>query len=171
MNEKLRTFRLLALAGAALLLVACKKGDWPEGMAPIHWDRDTCAQCAMVISDPRFAAELRGGPSNTAFKFDDIGCLSVWLREKSAAHPWAQAPETRIWVAGFDSPGRDAILWLDARMAHYIERSSPMGFNFAAVAQPSEKAARFDEVQQDAWARQERHRSMRAFPSRHGGAQ
>ena len=53
----------LTLTGGLLLapLAGCgKQGHWPEGMAEIKWDRDTCARCNMVISDPRFAAELRG---------------------------------------------------------------------------------------------------------------
>ncbi|MCL2645230.1 MAG: hypothetical protein FWD51_07205, partial [Betaproteobacteria bacterium] len=73
----MRAFRFSAFAAALLLLVACgKRGNWPEGMVPIHWDRDTCVSCAMAISDPRFAVELIHGKSaKGALKFDDIGCL------------------------------------------------------------------------------------------------
>ena len=38
----------LGIAGATVAagaLAACgKKGGWPEGMAEIKWDRDTCVQ-------------------------------------------------------------------------------------------------------------------------------
>ena len=81
----------LALSGGLLLapLAGCgKQGHWPEGMAEIKWDRDTCARCNMVISDPRFAAEMRGGEKGAVFKFDDIGCLVFWLRDKAAQFPW-----------------------------------------------------------------------------------
>ncbi len=124
------------LAASAFILAplsACgKKGSWPEGMAEIKWDRDTCVRCNMVISDPRFAAEMRGGEKNTAFKFDDIGCLVFWLRDKASQYPWMAAADTRMWVA--DSTDISGATWLDPRAAHYLGgRLSPMGYNFAAV--------------------------------------
>jgi hypothetical protein len=125
----------LFLSGGVLLapLAACgKKGNWPEGMDEIKWDRDTCVRCNMVISDPRFAAELRGGEKNTAFKFDDIGCLVFWLRDKAAQFPWMAAADARMWVA--DAADMSGATWLDARQAHYLGgRLSPMGYNFAAT--------------------------------------
>jgi hypothetical protein len=125
----------LLLSGGLLLapLSACgQKGNWPEGMAEIKWDRDTCVRCNMVISDPRFAAEMRGGEKDVAFKFDDIGCLVFWLRDKAAQHPWMAEPATRMWVA--DSSDMSGKTWLDARRAHYLGgRLSPMGYNFAAA--------------------------------------
>ncbi|MDR1849276.1 MAG: nitrous oxide reductase accessory protein NosL [Zoogloeaceae bacterium] len=139
----------------AVFVVACEKRDnWPEGMEPIHWDRDTCAHCGMVISDPRFAVELsRNEPKKVALKFDDIGCLIAWTNassKKTGARPWWEEPGegTRVWVADFNSPvdNRAALRWLDARVARYIERSSPMGFNFAAVENRSEEAIGFDEM-------------------------
>ncbi len=122
----------LILSPLAAALSACgKKGDWPEGMVEIKWDRDTCVRCSMVISDPRFAAQMRGGEKDTVFKFDDIGCLAFWLRDKAAQHPWMADAATRMWVA--DSSGMGA-RWLDPRTARFIGgKASPMGYNFAAV--------------------------------------
>ncbi len=72
------------LAVALSSLGACGKDDrWPEGMQPIKWDRDTCVVCNMVISDRRFAGQLRGGPKKTVFKFDDPGCVALWLNDKA----------------------------------------------------------------------------------------
>ncbi|HZV55082.1 MAG TPA: hypothetical protein VFF82_09100 [Rhodocyclaceae bacterium] len=125
-----------ALTPLAAALAACgKKGDWPEGMQPIVWDRDTCVRCSMVISDRRFAAEMRGGPKNTIFKFDDIGCAAFWLRDKAADHPWMAEAATRFWVADLASKGND-VHWLDARAAHYATKTSPMGYNFGALPHP-----------------------------------
>ncbi|MBI4987195.1 MAG: hypothetical protein HZC23_00070 [Rhodocyclales bacterium] len=125
----------LLLSGGLLLapLTGCgKQGNWPEGMAEIKWDRDTCVRCNMVISDPRFAAEMRGGEKNTAFKFDDVGCLVFWLRDKAAQYPWMAAADTRMWVA--DAADMSGATWLDAHQAHYLGgRLSPMGYNFAAA--------------------------------------
>jgi nitrous oxide reductase accessory protein NosL len=148
--RRCRFFTLVALV--AVLVVACgKRGNWPEGMEPIHWDRDTCAQCNMAISDPRFAVELRQGPKNTAYKFDDIGCLIVWTNaqaRKTGTPPWWEGTDARVWIADFGSmtANRETLLWLDARIARYIERSSPMGYNLAAVESSSERSIGFDGI-------------------------
>ncbi|MCL1860760.1 MAG: hypothetical protein FWG52_04395 [Proteobacteria bacterium] len=151
----MRRSHLLVFTAALLLLAACgQRGNWPEGMEPIHWDRDTCAQCGMAISDPRFALELlRGKPGSRAYKFDDIGCLIAWTNvssKRTGSPPWWEEPpsESRVWVADFNSltDNRDAMRWLDARAARYIERTSPMGHNLAAVENASEESIGFDEV-------------------------
>ncbi|MFV0370726.1 MAG: hypothetical protein ACK5JI_03665 [Azonexus sp.] len=127
----------LLLTPLAALLAACgKKDGWPEGMAEIKWDRDTCARCKMVISDRRFAAQLRGGPKDTVFKFDDIGCLVFWMREQADKYPWMLDAATRQWVADFNSKSREDMRWLDPKKALYATRTSPMGYNFAAVNTP-----------------------------------
>jgi hypothetical protein len=123
-----------ALTPLAAALSACGKDDrWPEGMQPIIWDRDTCVRCNMVISDRRFAAEMRGGAKNVVFKFDDIGCVMFWLRDKARDYPWITAAETHLWVADVGSKGND-VTWLEARTAAYTGKTSPMGYNFGAMA-------------------------------------
>lgn len=120
---------------ATLVLTACgDEGNWPEGMLPIKWDRDACVRCKMIISDPRFAVEIRGGPKKTAFKFDDMGCAATWRVEKMSTYPWMAEPETGFWVADYASKGAK---WLDALKANYLsDRTSPMGYNYAAFAEP-----------------------------------
>ncbi|MEI7611766.1 MAG: hypothetical protein WCK63_02590 [Betaproteobacteria bacterium] len=126
----------LIMTPLAAALSACGKNDGlPEGMQAIAWDRDTCTRCSMVISDRRFAAEMRGGTKDTVFKFDDIGCAVFWMRDKIAAHPWMSEASTRLWVAELSSHGSE-IKWLDAHKAHYITRTSPMAYNQGAVALP-----------------------------------
>jgi len=149
-----RTFLRFAAGGAfAAALGACGKQDsWPEGMVEIKWDRDTCVRCNMVISDPRFAAQLRGGDKNTAFKFDDIGCLVFWLRGKAAQHAWMAEPATRMWVA--DSTDMRGATWLDAHRAHYLGgRLSPMGYNFAAVRDAASGSLTFEAMREQVLAK------------------
>ncbi len=143
----------LLLTPLAAALSACSKGGWPEGMAEIKWDRDTCVVCSMVISDRRFAGQIRGGPDNAVFKFDDPGCMAVWLKEKAAKHPWAADAATRMWVADFESRSREEMQWLDPRRAYYVARTSPMGFNFAAVKAPQAGAIDFNDMSQHVLAR------------------
>jgi copper chaperone NosL len=138
----------LALAGFTLTplaaaLAGCSRADLPEGLVEIKWDRDTCVRCNMIISDRRFAAQAWGGPKKQTYKFDDIGCAVIWLK----AQGWGGDAAVRIWVA--DSGGSDAVNWLDARQAHYTGgKSSPMGYNFAAVRTPLPGSLDFTDMRQ-----------------------
>ncbi|MDR3054644.1 MAG: nitrous oxide reductase accessory protein NosL [Zoogloeaceae bacterium] len=136
-----RTFLARAAVGGLwltpllTLLTACRQSQqWPPGMVEIHWDRDVCARCGMVISDRRFAAQINADDGHVG-KFDDIGCLLCWLRDQAATQPWTRAGVTRFWVAAQDSSAEHPV-WLDPRAAHYLAQTSPMGYNFVAVAQP-----------------------------------
>lgn len=132
-----------AMTPLAALLSACgQHANLPEGMIEIVWDRDTCARCNMVISDRRFAVEAQGGPKGAHFKFDDIGCAVIWLKDQ----PWGADAATRVWVADVTGKGER---WLDARQAQYIGgRTSPMGYNFAAVAHPEAGSLAFEDMRQ-----------------------
>lgn len=133
----------IALTPLAAMLAACSKdAGWPEGMQPIKWDRDTCVVCSMVISERRFAGEMRGGPKNTVFKFDDPGCIGLWLYDKAAQFPWIKEPATKIWVADVGSRGNE-VNWLEARTAQYVAKFSPMGYNYGAVPHPQAGAVDF----------------------------
>ncbi|MDR1424942.1 MAG: hypothetical protein LBI92_10135 [Azoarcus sp.] len=137
----------LLLTPLAGLLAACgKNGDWPDGMAAIHWDRDTCTGCGMVISDRRFAMEVRGGPNDAAFKFDDIGCFFVWRKQAVIENPWLATAAARLWVADASAASTAAptARWLDPRAARYAEQSSPMGYNLAALPADQAGAAGID---------------------------
>jgi len=143
-------FLLTPLAAA---LSGCKQDSWPDGMAEIKWDRDTCARCSMVISDRRFAAQLRGGPDKAVFKFDDIGCMVFWLRDKADKYPWLAEAGTRFWVADFTSKSREEMRWLDPKRAQYMTKVSPMGYNFAAVSTPMPGSLDFTDMRQHTLAK------------------
>ena len=132
-----------ALTPLAAWLTACTdEGTWPQGMAAFKWDRDNCTRCKMSISDRRFAVQIRGGPKNMFFKFDDIGCATTWRAEKLKEYPWMTDAATRFWVAEFSGKG---VQWLDAREAHYLTgKTSPMGYNYAAFAQAQAGTVAFD---------------------------
>ncbi len=133
-----------ALTPLAALLSACGKSGWPEGMAEIKWDRDTCTRCRMAISDRRFAAQVRGGPKDQVFKFDDIGCVVFWLKEQA----WGNDANVRLWVADAASKP-DQLTWLDPRQAYYVAgKTSPMGYNFAAYGQAQAGSITFSEMRE-----------------------
>jgi len=156
--ERRRFLGRLAVGGflltpLAATLSGCKPdGDWPDGMAEIKWDRDVCTRCSMVISDRRFAGEIRGGPKDTVFKFDDPGCLVFWLANKVADHPWLTEAATKIWIADLGNKP-EAMKWLDPRQAYYVGKSSPMGYNFAAIAHPEAGSLDFESMRQHVLAK------------------
>jgi nitrous oxide reductase accessory protein NosL len=164
----------LCLTPLAALLAACSKNDgWPEGMAAIHWDRDACTACGMVISDRRFAVEARGGARDAVYKFDDIGCFIAWQEHAMDEHPWLATAQARLWVADASSiaPNGQPARWLDPRAARYIRQSSPMGYDLAAIPpdQAREEAVDFEEMRRRVKARIAN--AMRGTHAKHDGAQ
>jgi len=110
----------LALASLALLALACGRA---EGPAPIVWDREACAHCRMLISEPRFAAQLERA-SGDVESFDDPGCLLSALARSEGV-----APARALW---FHHVHDDR--WLDgAHVAFEEGHHTPMGYGLGAV--------------------------------------
>lgn len=83
----------------ALLFTACREAEIkPVDLAA----EDVCTHCKMAISEKQFAAEfirLDGDAS----KFDDIGCMMDYLKEKpdtKVAAYFFMDYETKNWVKG-----------------------------------------------------------------------
>lgn len=115
---------VLGLLAAAPLLAACK--EQTEGPEDIRWGRETCTICGMIISDARYAAEVRGGPNKKLLKFDDIGDAVHWL----SVQDWKADPDVEFWVMDSNTGAN----WLDARTSYYIpDTISPMDYGYAAV--------------------------------------
>jgi len=145
---------------AAFLLGGCLEEK--TGPEPIHWDRDVGMLCSMIISDARFAAEVRGGPDRKLYKFDDIGCAVNWLNAK----PWAGDEEIEIWVAEQTST-RDNVRWLNARNARYVTgKHSPMNYGYGAVMQSLPGSIDFVELTDRILADAPNHICARPMPVR-----
>ena len=108
--------RCAQLWAAVALLSACEDPSTP--VEPV-WNKQPCAHCAMVLSEPEHAAQLatKGGPR---LFFDDVGCLVAHLEQDAAARTGARA-----WV-------RRGQGWQDAFAARYQDGArTPMDFGFA----------------------------------------
>jgi copper chaperone NosL len=84
----------------------------------------------MILSDPRFAAVVRGADGEEA-RFDDLGCLVAFLGERGGEEGW------QVWVHDAGGEG-----WLTASQAWYTRGSrlvTPMGSGLRAW--PSREAA------------------------------
>jgi len=108
----------------------------------IHWDRDMCERCKMVVSERKYAAEIVDPKSDKVYKFDDLGCAVLWLEEEKI--PWAD--QAKIWVTDAKT-GK----WLDARKAKYTDDSiTPMAYGVAAFNDQTfpkgHRVLHFDEV-------------------------
>jgi copper chaperone NosL len=84
----------------------CALGLWgaacvAEGVPPATLQAaDSCAFCRMVVSDPRFAAQIVAPGEEPRF-FDDIGCLANQLRiapRSAVAVVYVADHRTRAWV-------------------------------------------------------------------------
>ncbi len=129
--------QVVGLLAALPLLAACKPQT--EGPEEIRWGRETCEICGMIISDPFFAAEIRGGPDRRLYKFDDIGDAVHWL----AMQDWAEADDIEFWVRDHATGTR----WLAARDARYVaDLVSPMDYGFGAVESSGPETLSFEEM-------------------------
>jgi copper chaperone NosL len=90
----------------------------------VHWDRDMCERCKMVLSDRKFSAQVLHPDNGRKFAFDDIGCVILWFKEDRIE--WAG--RAVIWVN--DAKTGE---WIDARKAWYdVENITPMAYGFGA---------------------------------------
>lgn len=131
MRQFTSAFKRLAPA-VLLLLAACGSQSGP---IEIKYGRDACEMCGMIISSPRYVAEVRLAADKSVHKFDDVGDALNWLEKECKGLDGVE----EVWV--MDSS--DGKTWLDARRAWYRRGSSPMNYNFAAVASQGEGAVDF----------------------------
>ncbi len=123
---------LLWIALAMIGLTACARGDTEPNPPAIRYGEDLCAECNMIINDPRYAAgyAYEIGPGRyESLAFDDIGDLLA----NRAQH------RERTVVAWYvhDYTSEE---WLDATTATYVvsdQIHTPMGHGIAAHATQS----------------------------------
>lgn len=126
------------LPGAAMTVALGACSDKGTGPVAVKWGKEYCDYCGMIVDDPRFAAQVRGGPGAKVWKFDDLGDGVLWLAKQS----WANDPMTEFWVGDVEKG-----TWLDGRLAFYLPgKKSPMGHNLGAIADKRDSAMSFAEM-------------------------
>lgn len=139
----MNVFKTIAAILLVLFFIGC---DSKEDLSPaeVHWDRDGCERCKMIISDRGFAAQIINKQDTKAYKFDDIGCLIMWIVEEKVT--WKK--DAKIYVIDADSKK-----WIDARTAFYSHPNvTPMSYGFAAYSDKNKipkgkEVAGFSEVE------------------------
>jgi copper chaperone NosL len=137
----MNTLRLILLLGL-LLFTGCAQGSAEIAPPEIRYGEDLCANCNMIISDPRFAAayarELAPGRYES-LAFDDIGDM-LGMAEANAGH------NIVAWYV-HDYTSEE---WIDATTAYYVAGEAiitPMGFGIAAHENAESAAVQAAEVQ------------------------
>jgi copper chaperone NosL len=123
----------LAAGTAALLAVAALRlAAPPSGPAAVAWDRTACAHCRMLLSEPRFAAQLVTQHGETLF-FDDPGCLVRWRTEHpgEASAAWFHDSRSERWLA-------------EAETRFVPGEVTPMAYGYAAVPRSAELPGALD---------------------------
>ncbi len=122
--------RYLLLTIFVVALFSC--GEQKTGPVDVKWDRDVCNRCQMMLSDRKFSAQIRvfpEGKRSKVFRFDDVGCASLWLNAKDQ-QTWEADNNTEFWVTDMNTGE-----WINARTAWYIEDlTTPMNYGLGAIS-------------------------------------
>ena len=137
-NIKIFLLPIILLFG----FLGCEKKISTE-LHPVHWDRDMCERCKMVVSDRKHTVQVIQTATGKSYMFDDIGCLALWADEEKIA--WF--PKAKIWITDLNTGE-----WIDAREALYDgDHITPMAYGFSAHKNTTKikeknKYISFDEV-------------------------
>ncbi|PHS58004.1 MAG: hypothetical protein COB17_04710 [Sulfurimonas sp.] len=106
------------------LFIACQDKKDVNALSQMHWDRDMCSRCIMVISDRKHSVQVQNPNSNKIYKFDDIGCMVIWSIESKIN--WIKDAKISVTDAKTGE-------WCDAKTAYYSRgNTTPMNFGFSA---------------------------------------
>ena len=90
------------ILSTALIFTACEKKVTTE-VHEVHWDRDMCARCVMVVSDRNQTVQVINPKDGEAYIFDDIG--GPWgPRARARAQKKRPGPSVRALFLG-QGPG------------------------------------------------------------------
>jgi len=119
----MRLFKLFILSIFLFLFNGCEKKD-VTALNEVHWDRDMCERCRMVVSERHHAVQVINIQNGRFYMFDDIGCTVLWFDDEKI--DWAN--KAKIWITDLTT-GK----WIDARTALYSTQNiTPMAYGFAA---------------------------------------
>lgn len=140
-----RGFAILVtlLCAVALGLAGCER-DVPTGPVPIAWDKEVCAECRMLVGEPKFAVQLQS-TEGEVLNFDDPGCALRYL----ATH------KPPLHALYFHHAREDR--WLTQAQVGFTRASpSPMGYDLGAVPKSTSGALSLEAASQLVLRREER---------------
>lgn len=128
MGKKKKTAAISFVLSLAVLWTGCSR-QADTSPQPIDASLDICATCSMSIIDRHFACEIVSREGR-AEKFDDIGCLVLYLK-KHSQEPGVN--ESLIYVKDYNTMD-----WLIASQAAYVKGAinTPMNYGIAGFGSP-----------------------------------
>jgi len=137
-------------------VVACTS-EPEHGPGEVTWDRDACELCRMVISDRRFAVQVRDAHRQRLHRFDDLGCALLWLDGQLEGREDAEGGFTELWVR--DVRGEQ---WIDGtQVAFSTGYKTPMGYGIHTATEASTEGMSLHEVRERIQAMERERRSVR----------
>ncbi len=131
---------LLAIGVTVASLVSHTK-TLPSEPLEVAWNKDSCAECGMNVSERPFAAQLQTA-GGEILSFNDPGCLFQYLSKM----------EPKIHAIYFHHAREDR--WLPQDQAAFIKLGpSPMGYNLAAVDADTPESISLDDATQQVMSR------------------
>lgn len=119
----LNILKIISSLFIVLSFSACEKKISTK-IHEIHWDRDMCSRCVMVVSDRNQTVQVINPKNGDLHVFDDIGCTILWFKDQNIK--WQD--EAIIWINDIKTS-----TWIDARMAFYDTMNiTPMAYGFGA---------------------------------------
>ena len=140
----IKYLKIVLLFIIALSFIACEK-EAQKGVSKIHWDRDMCSRCVMVVSDRKNTVQVKNNDTQRTYIFDDIGCMALWFDEDEL--DWED--KAIVWITDVNSGE-----FIDARTAFYDTNNvTPMAYGFSAhkikeAIKEGEEIISYDEVMQ-----------------------
>lgn len=126
----------VVLAAGGLALFVSRSESLPQGPRPVVWDKTSCAECRMAVSEPAYAAQLQLA-DGTVLDFDDVGCLFMYLE--------ATAPLVHAVYVHHVREDR----WVAREEVGFVAAGpSPMDYGLGAVDRATEGGLDFDEARE-----------------------
>jgi len=119
--------RLVASFLLALAMACQSASDAPTD--PV-WGKQACSACAMLVSEPHFAAQVLTVAGDHLY-FDDVGCMAAFLLR-------GKVPPKKAWVRDADGADRAERKWVTTELSHFSKGAkTPMdyGFQFSATGE------------------------------------
>lgn len=138
----MKKFNLLVILAIIIVFSGCEKKITTD-LHKVHWDRDMCKRCVMVISDRKHAVQVINPKTGRSYMFDDIGCWVLWVKDENIK--WED--NATIWITDANS-GK----WINAKTAFYDTNNiTPMAYGFMAhktkeSIKEDEEIVMYDEV-------------------------
>jgi len=120
---QMKRFNFFILLLVIAIFSGCEKKIVTD-LHKVHWDRDMCERCVMVVSDRKHSAQVINPATGKSYMFDDIGCWILWAQENKIE--WES--QAIIWITDGNSEE-----WIDARTAFYDNKNiTSMAHGFRA---------------------------------------